>query len=115
MQDARGRFIGGTMSNLFLVRGSRLLTPRLDTCGVAGTVRGLALRIAGDLGIEVPESDIAVSDIAAADGLFLTNSLIGVWPVRRLGTEILSLKSLPAELIEAIRRAAGKPDGGWGG
>ena len=112
MQDGRGRIIGGTMSNLFLVRDGRLLTPRLDTCGIAGTVRNLVLRIADAFGIEVLERDIMRTDLGAADGLFLTNALIGVWPVRRLGTREISLDNLPLELLAAVQRASRTPDRG---
>jgi len=112
MQDGKGRIIGGTRSNLFLARAGRLLTPRLDTCGIAGTVRDLVLRIGDNLGIEVLERDIMRADLAAADGLFLTNALIGVWPVRRLGAGEISLDNLPWELLTTVRRAARTPD--WG-
>lgn len=110
MQDSRGRVIGGTMSNLFLVDGRRLLTPRLDTCGIAGTVRALVLRIAGTFGIEVLEQNITRADLVGTDGLFLTNALIGVWPVRRLGAQVLGLENLPAALIAAVREAARTPE-----
>jgi 4-amino-4-deoxychorismate lyase len=106
MQDGRGRVIGGTMSNLFLVSGGRLLTPRLDTCGVAGTMRELVFRISDAFGIQILERDITRAELEAADGVFLTNSLIGVWPVRRLGTREMTLESLPAELITRVRGAA---------
>lgn len=109
MQDGRGRVIGGTRSNLFLVRGNRLLTPRLDTCGIAGTVRDLVLQMAGAFGVEVLERDITRADLVAADGLFLTNALIGVWPVRRLGAREIGLERLPSELITAVRRATRMP------
>ncbi|MCG6860635.1 MAG: aminodeoxychorismate lyase [Chromatiaceae bacterium] len=111
MQDGRGRIIGGTMSNLFLVRAGRLLTPRLDTCGIAGTARALVLRIAGLFGIEVVERDIARTDVLTADGLFLTNALIGVWPVRRLVGQDVGLTDMPSKLIAAVQRAARTPDG----
>jgi len=106
MQNGRGRVIGGTMSNLFLVRAGRLLTPRLNTCGVAGTVRGLVLHIAGTLGIEVLEQDIMRADLNTADGVFLTNAVIGVWPVRCLGSREMGREGLPSELLAAVRRAA---------
>jgi len=111
MQDSKGRVIGGTMSNLFLVSGSRLLTPRIDTCGVAGTVRDLVLRAAGSFSIEVLEKDIVPADLAGADGIFLTNALIGVWPIRRIGEWEMAVESLPAELIAAVRQTARNPDG----
>jgi len=113
MQDSRGRVIGGTRSNLFLLHDDRLLTPRLDTCGIAGTVRDVVLHLAGTFGLEVLERDLRRADLVAADGFFLTNALIGVWPVRRLGTQEIALKHLPSELIAAVRRVARLPD--WKG
>jgi 4-amino-4-deoxychorismate lyase len=110
MRDVRGRVIGGTMSNLFLVSGGRLLTPRIDTCGVAGTVRDLVLRMAGSFGIEILEQDLFSADLDAAEGIFLTNSLIGIWPVRRLGERVMALASLPEDLIAAVRQAAAQSD-----
>lgn len=106
MFDGRGRVIGGTMSNLFLLTGARLLTPRLDTNGIAGTVRGLVLRICGAFGFEAEERDISRADLGSSDGLFLTNALIGVWPVRRVETEERGIECLPQDLIRAVREAA---------
>lgn len=110
MQDGRGRVIGGTMSNLFLVSDGRLYTPRLDTCGVLGTARALVMRLAGEHGVEVTQTDVAPVDLVAADGLFLTNALIGVWPVRRLAAKPMCLNHLPEKLIAAVRRAALTPE-----
>jgi 4-amino-4-deoxychorismate lyase len=112
MQNSSAWVIGGTMSNLFLVREGRLTTPRLDRCGIAGTVRDLVLRLAGYFGIDAAESDINLTDLATADGLFITNALIGVWPVRRLGARTKSLECLPAALIAAVRKAAWNPEEG---
>lgn len=109
MCDGRGRVIAGTMSNLFAVRGGRLLTPTIDACGIAGTVRALTLRLAPAHGLAPETVDLTPADLAAADGLFLTNSLIGVWPVRRLGEVSFDPKRLPGSLIEAVRRAAHEP------
>jgi 4-amino-4-deoxychorismate lyase len=110
MRDGRGRVIAGTMSNLFLVAGRRLLTPRLDTCGIAGTVRGLALAMAPDFGLEAMEGDLSLADLEAADGLFLTNALIGIWPVSRLGDIRFDLGRLPRAFLAAVRTAAHSAD-----
>jgi 4-amino-4-deoxychorismate lyase len=112
MQDGSGRVIGGTMCNLFLVRDGGLLTPRIDRCGIAGTVRDRLLRMAGAFGIEAAETDIDRADIDAAEALFLTNALIGVWPVRRVESKTISSNRLPAELIAAVREAILIPEGG---
>jgi 4-amino-4-deoxychorismate lyase len=109
MCDGEGRVIGGTMSNLFAVAGDRLLTPGLTTSGIAGTVRAEVLRLAGASGLEVVEADLTPAELAAADGMFLTNSLIGVWPVRRMGSYTLGLNGLPETLIRAVRELAHTP------
>jgi 4-amino-4-deoxychorismate lyase len=112
MCDCRGRVVAGTMTNLFAYADGRLLTPRLDTCGVAGTVRALVLRLGPRLGIPVAEVDLRASHLTAADGLFLTNAVIGIWPVHSLGTQGFSVGRLPQDFIESVRAAVQTP---WSG
>ena len=82
--DQAGRVIEGTMSNVFLRRGSAWRTPDLGRCGVAGVVREQLLthleatRQAAEVGDVLPE------EVETADEMFLCNSMIGVWPVRQL-------------------------------
>jgi 4-amino-4-deoxychorismate lyase len=85
MCDRRGYLIGGTMTNVFLVRGKTLTTPRVDECGVAGTMRTTILELANALGLEGAVQEIAGVDVAKAEEMFLTNALIGAWPVHQLG------------------------------
>ena len=80
-----GNLVSGTMSNVFLVRQGRLLTPRLDRCGVAGVMRRVVLREAAAAGIPVEEDVLSQEHLASADEVFVTNARIGIWPVRALG------------------------------
>ena len=41
--SSSGALVSGSMSNVFLVHGGRLATPRLDRCGVAGVMREVVL------------------------------------------------------------------------
>jgi 4-amino-4-deoxychorismate lyase len=109
MCDGHGRVIAGTMSNLFVVRGGRLLTPSIDACGIAGTVRALTIRLAPAHGLTPETAELTPAELAGADGLFLTNALIGVWPVRRLVEVAFDPSRLPWDLIEAVRRQAHHP------
>jgi len=99
MLDVHGRLVCGTMSNVFLVVNGTVVTPQLSRCGVAGVVRAAllaALRAAGD---RVEERDVDVAEIAAASEVFLTNALIGAWPVRRLET----WQHAPGPVVRRIR------------
>ena len=82
--SSSGRLVSGTMSNVFIVEGSRLRTPRLDLCGVAGVMRRVVLREAERAGISVQEDVLSVEDVHKASELFLTNARIGLWPLREL-------------------------------
>ena len=52
MLSVGGGLIGGTASNVFVVRAGRLLTPRLDRCGVAGIMREVVAGLAAHAGID---------------------------------------------------------------
>jgi 4-amino-4-deoxychorismate lyase len=82
--DQDGWVISGCMSNLFVVRAGELHTPCLARCGVAGVTRARLMRLAAEAGMRVQEVDLDLAALLAADELFLTNSLIGLWPVARL-------------------------------
>jgi 4-amino-4-deoxychorismate lyase len=78
-----GRVVSGTMSNIFVQRDRKLLTPAIDGAGIAGVVRALVLDTAEDLGAKVGVDAVSLDDVYRADALFLTNSLIGVLRVSR--------------------------------
>lgn len=78
MLDHAERVICGVMSNLFIWHRNRLLTPRLDQCGVAGVTRGRLLRLASEQGLVVEEADLDMQAVFEADEVMLTNSVMGL-------------------------------------
>ncbi len=97
MCDRDGNVIEGTMSNLFAVTKGVLLTPDLSACGVAGVTRALVLEAAAKLGIATSIEPITPNLLAGCDETFLTNSLIGIWPVVRLDR---SVEDKPAAIFK---------------
>ncbi len=82
--SSSGWLVSGTMSNVFLVRENRLMTPAITTAGVRGVMRGLILREAQRAGLVVTELALDAAAVAAAEEIFVTNARIGIWPVRAL-------------------------------
>ena len=103
--DNNGAVIEGTQSNLFAVIGDRLLTPVLDEAGVAGVMRAWILEWAALFGLNWEEARLTRSDVLEARELFLSNSLIGVWPVRSLAGRRLPERGIARELIACLRAA----------
>lgn len=106
MCDHDGHLVGGLRSNLFWLRDDRLLTPQIDRCGVAGTMRDRVLRIAASLGIASTEVREPASSLATADEIFVTNALLGIWPLHRLDGRVLAA---PGPLTAGLARELGPP------
>jgi 4-amino-4-deoxychorismate lyase len=79
--DSDGLVIEGVRSNVFLISRGILITPELSRCGVAGVQRDRVIRYAGQQGVPVEVRKVELDELRAADELFLTNSVFGLWPV----------------------------------
>ncbi|CAL1239627.1 aminodeoxychorismate lyase [Candidatus Methylocalor cossyra] len=104
MLDVEGWVVEGTMTNLFLVLGETLHTPLLDRCGVAGVMRSLVLKAAAELGLPSQERRLRPEDLEAAEELFLTNSVIGIWPVRRLAAKTYRIGPVTREISRWVAK-----------
>ena len=105
MLDGDGRVVCATMSNLFLVREGRLVTPALTHAGVAGIMRGRVLQLADELGLDMTVREVEPAEVMAADELFLTNSQYVLWPVARLGKREWARGPLTARITAALEAA----------
>jgi 4-amino-4-deoxychorismate lyase len=98
--DAESNVIGGTMTNVFMVRNDALLTPDLRRCGVSGATRDRIFDCAAAHGIACTVSDVPLNEALQADELIVANSLIGVWQVRELNDR----EWAPGTMTRTIRR-----------
>lgn len=84
MLDYQEQLIEGTMSNLFLVNDGHLFTPDLTNCGIEGILRAQVIGLAASLNIPYEITSLDIDDLYQADEVFVTNSLITIWPVTSL-------------------------------
>ncbi|MDE2070310.1 MAG: aminodeoxychorismate lyase [Gammaproteobacteria bacterium] len=88
MLDEEGAVIEGTMTNVFVcMADGRRITSELSRCGVAGVMRRHLLERAVEAGEPVQEAQLSLKELQAAREVFVCNSLIGIWPVRRLDNQ----------------------------
>jgi 4-amino-4-deoxychorismate lyase len=104
MRDTDDNIVSGTMTNFFMRRGSSLMTPRLDRCGVAGVMRRWVLEQAGMLNLRASEGRLRWEDLGYADEAFMTNAVLGIVPLRVIqhGRERIQLAQ--RETAGALRR-----------
>ena len=109
MCDEQGCVIEGTMSNVFLVKGSGLLTPTIDQCGVNGIMRQQVIEYAKKKDIPCQETRIPITMMQQADAVLLTNSLIGIWSVRKFEKHLYTGSKIIKTLQELLGHAYPKP------
>lgn len=99
----------GTVSNIFMVRGNKLMTPSID-CGVLpGITRKIILELASFAGVGTQEGKFKEDELKDSDEIFVTNSLIELIPVvkiddrqigdGRVGSVTRKMHSLYKELV----------------
>ena len=104
MCSTEGDVVCATSANLFVLRDGRWLTPRVDRCGVAGVCRAWAMEATG-----AQETRLDVTDVGAAEAVFLCNAVRGILPVARLGS-----RTWPAHpRVSAVREALAKAHPGF--
>ena len=90
----------GTVSNVFFVRKGVIYTPKVS-CGL---LPGILREYLCDTEV-VEETYIYVQDLKWYQECFVTNSLMGIMPVRQLGKYTFSSGKTAEQLIEQYRKA----------
>ena len=99
MCDTEGNVIEGTMSNLFLVQAGVVLTPELSACGVAGIMRQLIIEACEACEIDHRIEAVSYTQARRSDEVFITNSLIELWPVRQWDDKTYTVNGEITQLI----------------
>ncbi|WP_372964561.1 aminodeoxychorismate lyase [Marinobacter sp.] len=91
MANASGHIVEGTRTNLFVETSNGWLTPAAGSVAVAGVMRRYVLERLRAAGEPVKEGPVLPEDLLAEDclGVYLTNSVLGVVPVRSLAGQDL--------------------------
>ncbi len=76
-----GRLAEGCISNVFLVKDSKLFTPKTNTPVLPGIARKTVCELAIANKIELTEKDLTIDDLLGADEVFITNVIMQVMPV----------------------------------
>jgi branched-chain amino acid aminotransferase len=97
--NTAGRVACSTIGNIFLLVDGAVLTPSLSEGILPGIMRDSVVRLAKQAGFRMSEKQIKLSDIAGADGMFVTNSLRFVRSVTKCDDKRFSTRSKLLDII----------------
>jgi branched-chain amino acid aminotransferase len=116
MLDTNGNVAEGSGENIFVVKNKNIYTPK-EGAILLGITRDSAMTIARDLGYDVIEKELKVSDLYSADEIFFTGTAAEVTPVRQVDDEKISegigpiSSAIQKKFFETIKNA--EPHGEW--
>ena len=90
--DTNHNVIEGTMSNIFLINKHTVITPILEQCGIKGIMRAYIISLLDKKNIALIKKQVSLDDVQSADALFFSNSVIGLWPVKKLNDKTFTHK-----------------------
>ncbi|MDC0365335.1 branched-chain amino acid transaminase [Gammaproteobacteria bacterium] len=86
--DKNGFISEGSGENLFIIKDSKLLTPKTDFC-LNGITRQTVMQIAIDLGIEVEEKNLIFDELVDADEAFFSGTAVEITPITKVDNSII--------------------------
>jgi len=111
MENHRGYIAEGTISNVFIVKDKKILTPPKEAGILVGITRNTVIELANNTSSEVLEENITKEDIYQAEEVFLTNSSGEIMPVVEINGHIIGLGTpgkVTLELLQLYRKEARK-------
>lgn len=111
--NTRDELCEGTGTNVFIVKNGIVITPPLSSGCLAGVTRGLVIELCQKHGIPLEERAVPMSEVAAADEVFLSSTTRDVQAVAKIDDRTYAGESGPmAKRLRALfqEMAAANPN-----
>ena len=93
--DREEHVVSAVAANIFLVMEDRLITPRMDLCGVRGVVRG---QILAAFAVRCEQRRVLLDMLLEADEVFICNSVRGIVPLTAIDGQEYKIGPVTREL-----------------
>lgn len=107
--NEHGLLTEGSISNVFFVSQTGLVTPPVESGILPGITRGVVMELADSLEMNVTEGEVRLEDLRRFDEAFLTNSVMEIMPlveVRDNTGRVITIGSgRPGKLTERLMTA----------
>jgi branched-chain amino acid aminotransferase len=100
--NIHGRICDTTIANIFIIKDNVVYTPSLQEGCVAGIMRRAVIQTVLETNGQVVEKEITITDLLAADEVFLTNSMYHIRWVQRIG-DIIYQNTMTQKIFMAMQ------------
>lgn len=84
--NEKGNVAECCVSNVFCVKDATIYTPSVSAGILPGVVRGLVCKLLQNTHFKIEEMDFTPEFMTSSQEIFLTNSLMGIMPVKNVGS-----------------------------
>lgn len=99
LSDVTGHVIEGIKTNVFLLQDGQVKTPALSSSGVNGVMRQWIMQH-----VTVFEDQLTCDDFISAEEIFVCNSIIGIWPVKRIANHIKKVGEISINMQQLFQQ-----------
>ncbi|NRB68916.1 MAG: aminodeoxychorismate lyase [Vibrio sp.] len=100
--DVNGYVIETTMANLYWVKQGVIYTPDLTNAGVAGVMRRVVAERLSSCGLTLSIGHYRLEELNEAEEVFISNSILGVAPVKSIGTQAFCIGTITKKIQEMV-------------
>lgn len=102
--NSRGNITETTVANIFFINKNKIYTPSLDSGILPGIIRKKIVQIAKQKNVLLKEGCFSQEELMNAEAVFLTNSLMGVMPVKSINNKKFALDNKIFRQISSLYR-----------
>ncbi|MCB2291044.1 aminotransferase class IV [Clostridium sp. CS001] len=96
--NTEGFISEGAVSNIFFIENGVIFTPKVKCGLLPGIIREFVLRSSLDMGFKIQEGEFTLDRLMEAQGVFITNSIMGIMKVVKIEDKVINENSVVSEI-----------------
>ena len=96
--NTEGFLSEGAVSNIFFIKNGIICTPKIKCGLLPGIIRDFVIRNSLFIGFVVQEGEFTLKELMEADGVFITNSIMGIMKVRAIDGKLVNESTIVSKI-----------------
>ena len=96
--NTEGFISEGAVSNIFFIKNGIIFTPKIKCGLLPGITRDFVIRNLLSIGFIVQEGEFTLEELMKAEGVFITNSIMGIMKVNKIEDKVVNESTVVSEI-----------------